>query len=223
MQDGWIKLHRKFVNWEWIDDTKTLWVFIKCLMLANFEDKKWHGIELKRGSFVTSYENLSSKKAGVSVRGVRTALNHLKTTGELTIKTTNKYTVISINNYDLYQSDDKQTALNRQATDRQPTTTKEYKNIRNKEIYTPPTPSKGSVVVSSIAKEMRVSEYDVEQTLAQMEDWLRSKGKTYKDKSAALRNWLRKRINSKEIKQYQDQKPVGIGALLAQKEAQYDH
>ena len=135
---GWIKLHRSFIDWEWYDQPNMVWLFIKCLMLANHEDKKWHGIDIKRGSFITSYENLSSKKAQVSVQQVRTALKRLKLTGEITIKTTNQYTHISINNYDEYQSlntqNNKQITNKKQTDNKRITTTKELKNIRIKEI-----------------------------------------------------------------------------------------
>jgi len=136
--DGWIKLHRCFLDWEWYDEPGMVWLFLKCLLLANYEDKKWHGIDLPRGSFVTSYESLSSKKAKVSVMQVRTIIKRLILTGELTIKTTNKYTVISIINYNKYQEDNKQ--INKQLTNKQQTnnkqitTTKNIKNIRNKEL-----------------------------------------------------------------------------------------
>ena len=103
MTNGWIKLHRQFIKWEWFEEPKTMWVFLKCLLLANHVDKKWQGVLIKSGSLITSYENLSSNKAKVSVQSVRTSLKRLKSTGELTIKTTNKYTYITINNWKKYQ------------------------------------------------------------------------------------------------------------------------
>lgn len=128
-------------EWEWYDDPIVFWIFLKCLLLANHEDKKWHGIKVPKGSFISSYENLSSKKANVSIQNVRTAIKKLKSTGELTIKSTNKFTIFQVQNWEKYQitnkqinrQTNKQLTNNQQTTNKQLTTTKEYKNIRIKE------------------------------------------------------------------------------------------
>ena len=101
--NGHIKLFRKFLKWEWYNDEHTKTVFLHCLLRANWKEQKFQGITISRGSFVTSYqkmaEELSTNKQKLSVQSVRTALKHLVSTNELTIKTTNKYTIITVNNY----------------------------------------------------------------------------------------------------------------------------
>lgn len=142
---GYIKLHRKLLNWEWIENPNVLSVFVICLLKANHKANTWQGIEVPAGSFITSYEKLSAI-SGLSVRQVRTALDKLKMTGELTSKPTSRYSIISIKNWELYQVNDKQ--IDKQPDRRvdspavtQMTTNKndkEYKNIRNKEYnYNP--------------------------------------------------------------------------------------
>lgn len=135
MSEGWICLHRKMLKWEWYDDTNTFRLFIHCLLKANYEDKKWHGQIIKRGSFITSYPKLALE-TGLTVRQVRTSIDKLKLTGELTHSSTAKYSMISIKNYNQYQDYDRQVDSQatgkRQASDRQMTTTKQYNNI-NKE------------------------------------------------------------------------------------------
>lgn len=83
---------------------------------TNSVDGRWQGIEVKRGQIVTSRESLSLE-TGISVRSVRTCLERLKSTGELTIKTTNKYSIITLCNYDSYQ---KNFHKNDQQNDQQP-------------------------------------------------------------------------------------------------------
>ena len=142
MNESWVKLHTKFLNWEWYKDSNTKAVFIHCLLKANWKDGKFEGYDIPRGSFVTSYktlsEELSSKNSKVSVQSIRTALNHLVSTHELTIKTTNKFTVITVNNYNLYQDNNKltnnQLTINQQTTNNQLTTIEEYKNNRITDI-----------------------------------------------------------------------------------------
>src|SRR3990167_3464871 len=107
--EGWIKLHRKLIQWEWIDEPNMVWLFLKCLLLANHKDEKWHGITIKKGSFVTSYANLASRKGHISIQNIRTLINHLKSTNEITTKTSNQYTIVTVKNYDEYQGINTQT------------------------------------------------------------------------------------------------------------------
>lgn len=124
LKGGFIKIDRAIVNWRWYGDGNTLRVFLHLLLIANYEDKDFQNIVVRRGEAVTSYSKLADS-LGLSVRGVRTAIEHLKSTGEVTSRTYNKFQVISIVNYDSYQSnrqakrqaDDSQTTGNRQATD----------------------------------------------------------------------------------------------------------
>lgn len=64
-------------------------------------------------------------------RKVRTALEHLKMTNELTILTSSKGTVISVNNYDDYQKVTNELTNERPTSDQRPTTNKNEKNIKN--------------------------------------------------------------------------------------------
>lgn len=77
----------------------------------------------------------------MSVRSIRTILDFLKNSQNLTIKTTNKFSVISIVNWSTYQGEDiqndnqndKQPTNNRQATDNK----QECKELKNeKKTYT---------------------------------------------------------------------------------------
>ena len=132
--NGFIVVHRSLIDWEWYTDEKVARLFIHCLLKANHADKKFRGKIIERGSFQTSYQMLSDE-TGLSVRSVRTSLNKLKTTGELTIKTSSQNTVIVINNYDTYQTNDKQidkqTTIKRQTSDKQVTTNNNDNNINN--------------------------------------------------------------------------------------------
>ncbi len=133
--NGFIVIHRKMLKWEWYQDTNTVRLFFHCLLKANWENKQWQGIEIKRGSFVTGRKILAAE-TGLSEQQVRTSLNKLISTNEITKRTTNKYTVITINNYGKYQDYNPQ--CNQQSTNNQPTnnqqitTTKQIKQNNNK-------------------------------------------------------------------------------------------
>jgi hypothetical protein len=121
---GWIKVFRSLLDWEWYKKPNMVHLFIHLLLSANHESKKWQGIEIKRGQLVTGRKSLS-KATGISERSIRTCLEMLKTTSELTIKTTNKYSIITICKYEDYQElkstsdqqSDQQKANKRPATD----------------------------------------------------------------------------------------------------------
>lgn len=136
MNNGYIKLHRKILDWQWYTDTNTFKLFIHLLLTANIEDKMWRNVEVKRGQLITSREHLAHA-TNLSVQQVRSCIDKLKNSNEILIKSTNKYTLITIVKYNDYQ--DSSQNNNQQITNKQPTnnqqitTTKEYKNIRNKE------------------------------------------------------------------------------------------
>ena len=130
MKNGWIKIHYNLLNWEWYDDINTKTLFLHLLLMANWKDKKWHGILIKRGSFVTSLGKLANQ-TGLSVQNVRTSLNKLKSTHEITSKTTNKYTYITINNFNDSQETTNKLTNNQQTTNKQLTTTEEGKKDKN--------------------------------------------------------------------------------------------
>ena len=134
MNEGFIFLHRKFKDWEWYKNIPVKTLFQHCLIMANFKDKKWQGIEIKRGSFITSIKTLSIE-TGLTERQVRTALDKLKLTNEVTIKSNNKYSVVTVLNYNTYQANDKQEVKQksdeRRAADTPATTTNKDNTINN--------------------------------------------------------------------------------------------
>lgn len=143
-EGGWVKLYRSIFKWEWWDDMYTRNLFVVCLLMANSSDRRWRGIVIGRGSFVTSMAHLS-KIAGLTARQTRTAVEHLKSTNELTIETTNNYSIITVCHYERYQDPAEaerqtkrqtgcQTADKPPTNERQTTDTKqEYKNGRIEE------------------------------------------------------------------------------------------
>lgn len=119
MNDGsYIKLNRSILEWEWYLDINTCRLFLHMLLKANWKDGKFQGTTVPRGSFVSSLRKLS-EETGLTERELRTAIKHLKTTGEMTSSSHSKYTVFTVVNYDIYQSGDTQN--DRQETDRRQT------------------------------------------------------------------------------------------------------
>lgn len=188
----YIKLSRKLMDWEWYSNINTCRLFIHMLLKANWKDGKFEGKIIPRGSFVSSLPKLAEETA-LTIREIRTAISHLKSTGEVTYKSHSKYTVFTVVNYVLYQTSDTQNDI--QATDKRHsidslTTTieekKEVKKGRNNNIFVPPT----VLEVTEYCLE-RKNKVDAEAfvNFYTANGWVQGKGKPIKDWKAAVRTW----------------------------------
>lgn len=142
-----VKLDRNLATWRWFKYPKTLVVWIWLIMNANVEDHDFERETIHRGEVATSYRRIMTD-TGLSSKEVRTALNHLKETGEVATRIRPKYQVISILEYSRYQDVPAgKTAGKGQAKGRQTAGKgQQYKNVRSKEekneknvcVHTPP-------------------------------------------------------------------------------------
>ena len=158
MHRGYLKLWRALQDWEWYTDSKMVHLFIHLLIRANIRDEKWRGVEVKRGQIIVGRRVLSAE-TGISQQSIRTCLNRLKSTNEVTIKTTSKYSIITILEYEKYQSNDNgqpsnqptnQPATNQQLTSNQPLIKKAKKAKNN---------NNADVTISDDVKKL-ISEYE---------------------------------------------------------------
>lgn len=99
---GWVRLYRSTLNWEWFDDPLTLQLWVVCLLKANYTPTRWRGIEIERGSFVTSVDGLCTATKQTT-RQIRTRLARLQASGEISVRATNHKSIITICKFDTYQ------------------------------------------------------------------------------------------------------------------------
>ena len=140
--ETWIKMYRKFTDWEWFDSSNMVHLMIYILLKTNFTDKKWQGINIKAGSFVTSLGKLSNA-TGISKQKLRTCLDKLELTQEIKVTTTTKYTMIVVLNWKSYQIKDgepthqpeHQITYDQQTNNIRSTTTKKGKKEENDKEY----------------------------------------------------------------------------------------
>ena len=135
--EGYIKLYRQVMKWEWYDDANTFRLFIHLLLKANYEDAQWRGLKIKRGQLFTSIGHLSHELK-ISNKAIRIALDKLIKTKEVASEGASNGTMITICKYDSYQSSfnaegqtEGQTKGERGATNNKNNNNKE---IKNKEI-----------------------------------------------------------------------------------------
>jgi len=136
---GWIKIHRQILEWEWYSDNNAFRVFLHLILKANHKEKRFKGMELKIGTVITSRDILAIE-TGLSVRQIRTALDKLKSTNEVTIKTSSQGTIIELVNYKKYQLTTNEATNERPMNDQQATTNKNDKKEKKEiSIFIEPT------------------------------------------------------------------------------------
>lgn len=130
LENGRIDLHRSLTKWRWYKNGNTMRLFIHLLLTVNWKDDDFEQITVRRGQRVASRRSLA-EETGMTEREIRTALNHLISTSEVTSKSYTKYTVITIENYDRYQAPTGKTTSKRPANDQQTTSKRPQDNQAN--------------------------------------------------------------------------------------------
>ena len=198
--EGYIKLYRKMKKWGWYKDQNTKDVFLHLLLEACYETCYFKGVPLEPGQVITTVKEISDE-TGISVRSVRTSLERLKSTNELTIETSSRFSIITLLNYTDYQGSDKgsdkQVTNERQTSDKPPYSkeikeVKEVKNIDRAKRFCPPTLDD----VRAYCLE-RNNTVDAEKFFDYYETngWVQGKGKPVKDWKACVRTWERSGFN----------------------------
>ena len=135
---GWIKLHRKLMDWEWYQDSNMVHLYLHMLLKANREPRKWKGTWVDRGQFVGGRESLSFE-TGISVQTIRTCITRLQENGLLTSKPTNTYTLFTLVKWEsvvngddsINQQANQLLTINQPTTNHQLTTNKKDKKVKN--------------------------------------------------------------------------------------------
>ena len=216
--NGYIRLHRQILKWEWWSNPNTFRMFIYLLLKANYCDLKFEGKTIHRGQLVTSIPKLAQETA-LTPRQVRVTLDHLKLTGEVTDTYTSKYRIITVVNYDKYQNDDRQDGNQmtgeRQANDRQVTASKEIKkDNKDKNINKPlkrfiaPTLEE----VEDYCRVERRNHVSPERFINYYESvgWTVGKGKPMKDWKAAVRTWERSEQTERDYQKDNDMRGLPV-------------
>ncbi len=131
---GWIKLHRRMLDWEWYDDPNVFRVWVHILLSVSHSPRRYRGRDIAAGSMIAGRNDLA-EQVGLSVQKLRTALEKLASTGEITITPTAKYSIISVVKWDEYQANNQQVtsyqpASNHQPTSNQPATNQQVTTIQ---------------------------------------------------------------------------------------------
>lgn len=180
-------------------------LFLHLILTANWEDCDFETITVHRGQRVASRRTLA-EEIGMSEREVRTAINHLISTNEVTSVSTSKYTVFTVINYDAYQTaTSDRPASDQQATSDRPQLKKDKKEKKDKNTFSPP--SSSSLSCTAAATEEEVKAYAAEigagcdasafYRTMQEQGW-QSGGKPVRNWKAVFRAWEAKDKQKRE-------------------------
>ena len=204
--DGYIKIHRKILDWQWFKDTNTFMLFLFLLLDANYEDSKVGFLIIKRGQCLTSLKRIN-ENTGLSIKEIRTSLNKLEKSGEIGKQTTNRYSIITIKNYNDYQDMGKQRA-NKGQTKGNIKEYKEEKEINNIKENIKRKYGIFENVLLSNDEYLKLKERftDYQGKIDSLSSYIASKGDKYKSHYATILNWAR-----------QDSKQTNIPGWFSQK------
>lgn len=207
MNEGFFKTFYSMLEWEWYKDKNTKCYFLHCLLKANWKDADFKGYKVPRGSFVSSLPKIA-EDLDMTTQEVRTAEKHLISTGEITVKSTSKFRIITVNNYEKFQSsnrqDNRQVTDNQQTSNRQSTAIEEYKTIRQEEQKEESinTPAPGTKPKSKRKK----ADVTVEELIPMVHE------KNYSDElKEMLTTWLKYRVEIKDPVS----SPIGFSRTLS--------
>jgi hypothetical protein len=208
---GWIKIHRKFLDWEWFNKSEAVHLFLYLVLKANHKDGQWQGINIKKGQFITSFGKISAD-TGISLQVIRTLLKKFEKTNEINIQTTNKFTIVTLCKYECYQQETEQP--NTQLTNEQQTTNKQLttnKNDKNEKKFIIPN-------FNDVLEYCMKNDLDVDGVkfinFYESKGWMVGKNKM-KDWKASIRTWAKPK-QQVEVSP-EEQKAIRLGFLKPNK------
>lgn len=145
---GFVKLSSDLKNWAWINDPKTVYIYVRLLLGAAWQETDIGNVHLQRGEIAIAQRSFAAQ-CFVTHQELRTILNRLKSTQKITQRTESRVSIITLCEYDCdispitqiataYQHDSNTSATQRQHDNNTPTllNTKEQ-NIKSSETHTP--------------------------------------------------------------------------------------
>ena len=145
MNEGYVRLHRRLLEWEWFGDSTTVHVLMFILLRVNWQRKVWQGHTIEPGQMITSRASIA-EACGLSEKQVRLALDKLNRAGVITTDRAGLGQRVTLQNWAEYQSEPVEKGRKRAALraeegpieGRSRAVTEEGKNQKKQRIQEPP-------------------------------------------------------------------------------------
>ena len=166
-QTTFVKLDRNIKDWRWFKNRNVLQVWIWLLVSVNIKPHDFENETIQPGEVATSRKTIAAA-TGLTERQVRSAIDALKKTGEVSVRIRARYQVITILRWSLYQS-----IMSGKMSGSRPADvrlesgscpqSKNGKNVRRKEknIFSPPTIDQ--VLAFAKSEQLPMTQKDAEQ------------------------------------------------------------
>lgn len=159
---GYVRVYRSMLDWEWYDDDACVRLMLHLILSVNWEPKEWHGQLIAPGQLVTSMDGIAGKLR-LSRSAIRRAMDKLKSTGEVTVKTNNHWTTVTLANWAEFQEVQ---PTNGRQTRKQPT---DHRPTIDRPAATTEEGNKGNI--ETLKKEEAVAPFTSEAFLKAWETW----------------------------------------------------
>ncbi|KGF09689.1 hypothetical protein HMPREF1635_02050 [Clostridiales bacterium S5-A14a] len=126
-RNGYIKLHRKMLDWGWYQNQNVKDLFIHLLLIANFKESQFEDMTIYPGQIITSIDSLS-RATGMAKQSIRTSLKKLEKSKIITKQSTSRFTLVTVENWELYQCEDLE--VTKSLTNEQQTDNKRVTNVQ---------------------------------------------------------------------------------------------
>lgn len=134
MENGWVKLYRKFRDVGYFDKSQYVHLWILLLLLANHQGNKfvWNGktIIINEGQLLTGRKKLS-EETGINESTIEKILNFFEIEHQIKQQKTTKFRIITIINWKEYQQKEQQNNNRITTKEQQNNTNKNDKNDKN--------------------------------------------------------------------------------------------
>lgn len=98
IENGFVKLPRNIAQKSWFKEQNTMQLYIVLLLNAAFKDIDRGGYTIHAGQYATSRSKLM-EMTGLTERQTKTAISHLKASGDITVESNTRFSIITLNNY----------------------------------------------------------------------------------------------------------------------------
>ena len=209
--NGFIKLHRKMIEWGWYSDSVVKDVFIHLLMVAAFKPGEYMGHSIAPGQAVIGRKKMAIE-LGFSEQQIRTALKKLESTGEIKIFSTNRFSIVTVENWGFYQGDDEE--CNQQITNNQPTdnqqitnnqphlkNVKNVKNVKNERVKRAHGEFKNVFLTDKQFEDFSTTYQNYKDMIENLSNWKERKGIDSKGSDIAMLKYFAKEDGIKRPKE----------------------